>query len=269
MSARSRRGSKGSGSGPDVTRSRVLKRALLAIAVGTVINAGLAQCLGWWPTAGVWSPAPIVYVPVGDEVGEVHLSADNGRLTITWRVMEPWAAATWQRIRTDREGPDKVTPVLDPVTSVPAWCSVWDADMRTVAKSARESASSIRPLIRGPRDVGIGWPCTSFSVTLEPRILGAVPASDPPPVFRGGFMSDLTRGWGPVRVVAWRPVFPGLLYGSLFWAVMVSPLIFAPAAVKARLRRRRGQCAVCGYDRRGLAPAALCPECGAPSSKAP
>lgn len=33
--------------------------------------------------------------------------------------------------------------------------------------------------------------------------------------------------------------------------------------VRARLRRRRGDCSSCGYDRRGLAATAACPECGA------
>ena len=33
-------------------------------------------------------------------------------------------------------------------------------------------------------------------------------------------------------------------------------------------RRRAGMCVKCGYDRRGLAPGAICPECGAPAASA-
>ncbi len=58
------------------------------------------------------------------------------------------------------------------------------------------------------------------------------------------------------------PIWPGFLLNTFFYAL----LMFAPArAVRALVRvrrRRRGRCAVCGYDRDGLAPRATCPECG-------
>jgi hypothetical protein len=55
--------------------------------------------------------------------------------------------------------------------------------------------------------------------------------------------------------------------------VIVAPLVLVvagPAAVvewigrvRKRARARRGLCASCGYDRRGLGADAACPECGA------
>lgn len=51
-----------------------------------------------------------------------------------------------------------------------------------------------------------------------------------------------------------------------FWPVPL--LLWTPAALLLRsgtLARRRavmGSCPACGYDRRGLAPGAVCPECG-------
>jgi hypothetical protein len=57
-------------------------------------------------------------------------------------------------------------------------------------------------------------------------------------------------GW--VELPAWLLVGPpALLMAGAWW----------PAIVR-RLRRKPFHCA-CGYDRRGLASAALCPECGA------
>ena len=57
---------------------------------------------------------------------------------------------------------------------------------------------------------------------------------------------------------------------SPFFTVLVLGVIAAWAAVvlgwtvhRARLRQT-GKCVKCGYDRTGLAPSAICPECGTP-----
>jgi hypothetical protein len=70
--------------------------------------------------------------------------------------------------------------------------------------------------------------------------------------------------------VVWRPDFhlsPGTLSMKVplwmpfaLWAIPTITL-FALDLASAR-RRRMGQCAKCGYDRAGLAPGAVCPECG-------
>jgi Zn finger protein HypA/HybF involved in hydrogenase expression len=58
----------------------------------------------------------------------------------------------------------------------------------------------------------------------------------------------------------------GEMIGVPLWALL--PVVMLPAAIlwgaDVRLvrRRRRGLCPSCGYDRRGLAPDANCPECG-------
>ena len=59
-----------------------------------------------------------------------------------------------------------------------------------------------------------------------------------------------------------RPVWPGFAvntaaYASAWWLVLVG-VPFARAA----LRRRRGRCPRCSYDRAGLAEGTACPECG-------
>ena len=69
----------------------------------------------------------------------------------------------------------------------------------------------------------------------------------------------------PLSFLPLRPIFPGFLLNTLFYAVVVGailalPLTFIP--LRRRLRARRGRCPKCNYDLAGLE--GPCPECGAP-----
>jgi hypothetical protein len=58
-----------------------------------------------------------------------------------------------------------------------------------------------------------------------------------------------------------RPLFPGFLVNTFFYAGVLAALFFAPGRIRRTLRHRRGRCVKCNYDRRGN-PDAPCPECG-------
>jgi len=58
-----------------------------------------------------------------------------------------------------------------------------------------------------------------------------------------------------------RPIFPGFLVNTLFYAAMWFGIFFGVAALRRFIRKRRGRCVKCGYDLRGDV-AAGCPECG-------
>jgi hypothetical protein len=65
-----------------------------------------------------------------------------------------------------------------------------------------------------------------------------------------------TAGGGSVSRVFSLPLWMAL-------AVLGTPCWLGIArAVRAGRRRRRGRCAACGYDRRGIAVESACPECG-------
>lgn len=68
----------------------------------------------------------------------------------------------------------------------------------------------------------------------------------------------------PIFATAWRlpmrPLWPGFVVNSLFYAVILWLLLGGLAAERTRLRCRRGLCAKCAYPI-GVSP--VCTECGA------
>lgn len=61
-----------------------------------------------------------------------------------------------------------------------------------------------------------------------------------------------------------RPVVAGFALDTAFYAAAWWMLLAAPFALRRLIRRKRGLCAVCGYDLRGRgAKHERCPECGA------
>ena len=66
----------------------------------------------------------------------------------------------------------------------------------------------------------------------------------------------------------WNDVLPtrilplGFALNTLFYAAVVLGMVECVAFARRRVRRGRGRCPSCGYDRAGLAVGAACPECG-------
>ena len=59
------------------------------------------------------------------------------------------------------------------------------------------------------------------------------------------------------------PLWPGFLINTLFYALLLFGAWRLPGVLRRAVRRRRGRCVGCGYDRQGLDTDAPCPECGA------
>ena len=134
---------------------------------------------------------------------------------------------------------------------------------RTGRSAGRSLGFNIIPALRpgDPNDKNIhvmkaGWPLlcwigerTSLGGSLTERSLAA-----PPPL-----IAEL--GVKPMRKIPLRPAWAAMAADVVFWALVLWLLVPGPFVVRRYLRRRRGQCAGCGYDIRGDV-AGGCPECG-------
>ncbi len=58
------------------------------------------------------------------------------------------------------------------------------------------------------------------------------------------------------------PLWPGFLLNTLFYTLLLFGAWRLPGVLRRAVRRRRGRCIRCGYDRDGLDPGTACPECG-------
>lgn len=115
-----------------------------------------------------------------------------------------------------------------------------------------------------PPEPGAG-PMPSFA--MKDGVLTVVP----PPAWtpenpRGLWV--LERGGTAVGEIPFLPMWAGLAgNAAVFAGVWLVPLV-GIGVVRRRLRKRGGRCVGCGYDRRGLAAGAACPECGRGSGAA-
>lgn len=153
----------------------------------------------------------------------------------------------------------------------PAWAAVVSLDQREGFEEVVTTA--------------MGWPWRCFrgenwvdwtppepgasllSFTVQDGTLTAVP----PPAWapenpRGLWV--LERGAQRVGEIPFLPIWAGLAGNTaVFAAACLVPMV-GVGVVRRRLRKRGGKCLGCGYDRRGLAVGAACPECGRGSGAA-
>jgi len=98
------------------------------------------------------------------------------------------------------------------------------------------------------REFLCGWPC---------RAVRAIGRGDT----TGAGVLDLEGGWrfAPIepyaddslRPIPLRPIFPGFVVNTLFYAAMWFGIFFGIAALRRFIRKKRGRCVKCSYDLRG------------------
>lgn len=159
--------------------------------------------------------------------------------------------------------PESVNPeyrkfYVDMSLRLPAWAPRVDALNAEWSLAATAWGWPAMCLAGGERVVTTGMPLTS------PAGLATVP--------EGYLAFPGNPAQMRVRRLPLRPVWPGLLACSAFYAVGWSVVLLAPGAALQSLRLRRGLCPHCGYDLRALPEGEPCPECGSggrPASRSP
>lgn len=112
-------------------------------------------------------------------------------------------------------------------------------------------------------DVLTGWPMPAWRNTrVFSDATGPVTLDDP------GTLSTppLDKWLGVGSFLPVIPLWPGALINTLVYAAAVWCVWTGVPWVRAKRRGRRGACLSCGYDLRGRAAGAPCPECGSASS---
>jgi hypothetical protein len=135
-----------------------------------------------------------------------------------------------------------------------------------------EGLTEDAPVRPAARIVGVrsGWPLPCLSASCWQT--SALWAAGPPVAGRwtsAVAAPDLARPapqWTSsvpaARVLPCAPLWDGLVVNTAFYSACLLGLLAAAGIVVRMLRRAGGRCGACGYDRRGLAADARCPECG-------
>jgi hypothetical protein len=236
---------------------RRARRAILILLVlgvgGAVISTAIAEYIGWSGRVKCEASPQHRFVAIGGKVVWAEDFKGAGWRCLSWTVTDRDSAAAAQY---EYDKPVKFysghldSSYLHPDApeTLPRWAHLWDP-----ADWPPEQKEYVYVPLFTAADMGVGWPLPAFTIYWDTSGRNE---------WRGGTMLATPRGSG-LRFWVWRPIARGLLLDSLFWAAaLLVPVGTARSLIKLR-RRRRGACTACGYDLRGLADGALCPECGA------
>jgi hypothetical protein len=243
-----------------------MSQILLALLAGAIINVAIAWAIARWALPSTGSPF------IGLE-NQSHMANDTLRWPyappVNWpdrpmqRSGERWPFAHREHFRAEADTPEQIE-----ARRVNARANSYEhllhyANAMTAAAANIHFASEF---------VRIGWPCLSLSgERFEHQAAQVVPAGSTWP------LSDSTVQWAielpaPAGPQGWmlrgdllplRPLWPGFAINTVFYAAIVWLLCAVPLALRRRNRIRKGLCAKCGYDLRGIASEPACPECGA------
>jgi hypothetical protein len=205
-----------------------MKRRVLTILLFLLLGAMVNVAIAWALAVSVDLESAPTWWEVKAEWPEAVPDSWPGPPVAVWREGFGWCACTY-------------------------WASAKGEEGFIIANHYLESAE-------------VGWPCSSLCWRVRHIVIPqGKPARSWSHVIKGdGIRPDWERlGFTPLswKRLPTRPIWPGFLINTLFWAVILWMLIVGPFALRRLIRRKCGRCPNCGYDLRGGFEAG-CPECG-------
>jgi hypothetical protein len=111
------------------------------------------------------------------------------------------------------------------------------------------------------REFGYGFPCACMRRWCT--ISAGAPGTGSTRIDHG-LWTGVVPGFGLVLFPC-VPVVFGLVFNTITYAALAGGLWQIPLVIRRHMRRCRGRCPMCGYQRAGLRVNAPCPECGTPA----
>ena len=229
----------------------------LAVHLCLMRRRGRVTGVWRWGGAALLGAATTVLVAVGGSVAfrhdEVHLRAARGfpQDTCAWSPGGVWRSWTLNLVGSE----------IDAAPNRSARACFEQAIARTYSDGIPPPYHPPAPPIRAWRFYEAGWPCTAFWGWVRRDITHAGTQEQ-----RSGLVTlpRLRSLSGQVTTVdvPYRPLWGGLLVDTGLFGACWLAMIATPGAVRRLVRRRRGRCPACGYDRTGLEAQVACPECG-------
>lgn len=223
-------------------------------AASLLIGLVLTVCGAWGMAALHDIDEPIDSYAVHERHGSVHVvgmvSVRRGGTVVAANIRDgAYIETVVDDYRSQHAGSGRARDGASPGTgTLPHWSSA-----RWPARTANGSNHV------GHLDWAYGWPMRSLMYShLTPSVgVWGVPGNATTP--RSRMVTSLEIH--PRITLPYGPIWPGLLFNTLFYAAIWFALFTGLAAVRTARRLRRGLCPVCRYDLRGL-PERACPECG-------
>lgn len=242
---------------------RLVYAAAGSLVFGLVVSVAVAWALCLWPTRDVGNTFQlgVNHRPDGEPSWHTVYTWSNTR-SHGFRYIAIWqnpghepinrhaARRMREEILAGKAGlpPDQifVQPYVQPAW--PSWLPILpeDDDTEYAEWGARAAGWPMLCLASRSNAPTTGARKASWSM----RILPATATAPAAP-------RDPDKGAAPLR-----PLPLGLAANTMLFAAAPFIVLVAVPTVRQALRRRRGRCPLCGYDRRGLEGGAPCPECG-------
>ncbi len=213
---------------------RWLVRILLCLILGAITTVAVA-----------WGAAAFHDARQG--ISEYGVSEVNDVLFYCWR--RDRTALTYLSFTfapaPDENGDPQIQLPMNRIV-IPSWSHSWKFYSR-----------SEEPHTRTLSEIAAGWPALGMVGSYSYPTWGGLKL-----VFENAieWPTRFERVY-EVRLLPLRPIWPGFVIDTLFYAAIWCGVIFGFTSAKRLIRAKRGRCPRCGYDLRG-ALATGCSECG-------